>query len=88
MIVPERPMMFYKSRPFLGEQLGASRTTEVCENGFMIGFEWYNVAATQAATLKSLSNLFLELMSFSFPLETFKKQVVQVFVPQKTNKRI
>ena len=50
MIAPERPKMFDKSRPLLGEQLGASRTTEVCKNGCMIGFEVSNVAARVAVT--------------------------------------
>jgi hypothetical protein len=51
MIDPACPKMFDKSRPFLGDFLGASRTTEVCENGFMIGFEVPSVTACQAVTL-------------------------------------
>ena len=50
MIDPERPKMFDKSRPFFGASEGASRTTEVCKNGFMVGFEVSNVAASPAAT--------------------------------------
>ena len=50
MIAPERPKMFDKSRTFLGAVEGASRTTKVCKNGCMIGFEVSDVAASPAAT--------------------------------------
>ena len=66
MIVQERSIQFSKSRPFFGAFLGASRTTEIFKSNGFIGFDVCNLAAREAAKLKSLSNLFLELMSFSF----------------------
>ena len=66
MIVQERSLQIHKSRPFFGAFLGASSTTKVFKSNGFIGFQSSGVTAWQAAKLKSLSNLFLELMSFSF----------------------
>ena len=67
MIAPECPKMFDKSRTFLGEQLGASRTTEIYENACTTGIERHNVAASSAATHKPLLSLDWLIKSFSFP---------------------
>ena len=49
MIDPQHPMTFDKSRPFFWAPEGASRTTEDCKSGCMIGFEVPDVAARLAA---------------------------------------
>ena len=52
MIVPERPMMFYKSRLFFWAFLGASRTTEIFKSNGFIGFVAPNITAYQAVIRK------------------------------------